>query len=88
MIFFLLFFDFNCRYHCLLKGDEDEIEEQEEKFERAALEFQSQFREMLNKYQFLLMQESMVRIFFVFFVIFTCICFFFFNFISASRTNI
>lgn len=40
--------------------ENNEFEDQEEKLEKATLEYQSQFRGMMNKYQLLLMQESMV----------------------------
>lgn len=46
----------------MYKNQEDEIEDHDDKFEQAALEFQTQFRGMLNKYQHLLMQESMVSL--------------------------
>lgn len=52
-----------CRYHCTY-GDgeiEEEVLCEMEAFEKTANQFQDQFNGMINKYQLLLMKESMVR---------------------------
>lgn len=42
------------------KPDEEETEDEIVEYEKTAIKFQNQFRGMMNKYQHLLMKESMV----------------------------
>lgn len=53
------------RYHCLYMEDDDTQTEDDVQFERTAQEFQGQFNSMVNKYQYLLMKESMVSLVFL-----------------------
>lgn len=50
------------RYHCMHKPDEEETEDEIVEYEKTAIKFQNQFRGMMNKYQHLLMKESMVSL--------------------------
>lgn len=48
------------RYHCMYEERSEENEAEEEAFEGMAQQYPTIYRNMLNKYQSLLMQESMV----------------------------
>lgn len=52
----------SCRYHCLYAQDEDVQSDEEEYFQRTADCFQLQFKDMINKYQSLLMKDSVVSV--------------------------
>lgn len=58
----LTFFSFvlKFRYHSLYTEEEKIKTEDEEHFQKTAVEFKDQFQGMVNKYQFLLMKESVV----------------------------
>lgn len=47
------------RYHCMYQQDETIPSDEEEELEKLALNFKEKFREIANKYQYLLLQESM-----------------------------
>lgn len=55
------------RYHCMYEEHCEENEEEEVAFKSMAQEFPIIYRNMLNKYQYLLMQESTVRLMQVYF---------------------
>lgn len=50
------------RYHCMYEERSEKNEEEDLTFESMAGEFPIIYRNMLNKYQYLLMQESTVRL--------------------------
>lgn len=50
------------------KPDEEETEDEIVEYEKTAIKFQNQFRGMMNKYQHLLMKESMVSFKKIFFI--------------------
>lgn len=52
------------RYHCMYQADEDIPSDEELEFERTALAFQDKFRRLSEKFQQMLLQESMVGILF------------------------
>lgn len=59
----LILVDFATRYHCLYTENEPENEtsrEEEDKFESSAVAFQGKYRQLMSKYQLLIMKESMV----------------------------
>lgn len=51
-----------CSYHALYMEDEKPNEDDEAYFQRTADGFQDQFKGIVNKYQLLMMKESMVSV--------------------------